>query len=462
MKKICSLFLVVLITLTIFAQSPQSFNYQAIARDATGNIFSNTQIVIGIRIIQGSANGEAVLNEEYTKTTNAFGLINLEIGSQNPTAFSAINWTDGPFFVEVSVNDVLMGTSQLLSVPYSQYAEKAGNGLTVDDAIKLESIQQGAEVNVNADWNATSGDSQILNKPTLIGYGNEADPIFTSWNKSTGINITASQISDFQTSVTNNSAVLANTAKISYPSTDATKLAGIAAGAEVNVNADWNATSGDAQILNKPTISVVDGSETKVTAGTNITVSGTGTAASPYIVNSNTGTGGFVHYIGELFGGGIIVAVWKAGGVEKGLIASLVDMKTSTNSYYMAWSGNTTTIIGLNAQSPINGQTNTNAIIAQSSIADKAATVCNIYSITDGTGTYNDWYLPAVWELNQCYNAAFIVNTILGSINGFQFDYYWSSTETYDNYVGFQYFDYGSTYYDYKTSEYRVRAVRRF
>lgn len=32
------------------------------------------------------------------------------------------------------------------------------------------------------------------------------------------------------------------------------KLAGIAAGAEVNVNADWNASSGDAQILNKPTI----------------------------------------------------------------------------------------------------------------------------------------------------------------------------------------------------------------
>ena len=35
---------------------------------------------------------------------------------------------------------------------------------------------------------------------------------------------------------------------------DYTKLSGIAAGAEVNVNADWNAASGDAQILNKPAI----------------------------------------------------------------------------------------------------------------------------------------------------------------------------------------------------------------
>ena len=39
-----------------------------------------------------------------------------------------------------------------------------------------------------------------------------------------------------------------------YTDEDKTKLAGIAAGAEVNVNADWNAESGDAQILNKPTI----------------------------------------------------------------------------------------------------------------------------------------------------------------------------------------------------------------
>lgn len=40
-----------------------------------------------------------------------------------------------------------------------------------------------------------------------------------------------------------------------YTTTDAAKLAGIAAGAEVNVNADWNATTGDAKILNKPVIS---------------------------------------------------------------------------------------------------------------------------------------------------------------------------------------------------------------
>lgn len=42
-----------------------------------------------------------------------------------------------------------------------------------------------------------------------------------------------------------------------YTNEEKDKLAGIAAGAEVNVNADWNATEGDAQILNKPNLSTV-------------------------------------------------------------------------------------------------------------------------------------------------------------------------------------------------------------
>lgn len=52
-----------------------------------------------------------------------------------------------------------------------------------------------------------------------------------------------------------------------YTNADKTKLDGIEAGAEKNVNADWNATSGDAQILNKPVIPSIVGlaSETFVT-----------------------------------------------------------------------------------------------------------------------------------------------------------------------------------------------------
>jgi len=176
--------------------------------------------------------------------------------------------------------------------------------------------------------------------------------------------------------------------------------------------------------------------------------------------------GGYTHYVGELFGGGIVAAVWKENNVEHCLICSLADMKTSGDVYTMAYSGNTNTFIGT-AGSAVDGQANTNAIIAQSgggNTPDRAATVCDAYTYTDATGTYSDWYLPAIWELNQCYNSSFIINTILGSETGLQFyvgSNYWSSTEYTKNYAWCYYFNNGATYYYFKYDVYRVRAVRR-
>jgi hypothetical protein len=177
---------------------------------------------------------------------------------------------------------------------------------------------------------------------------------------------------------------------------------------------------------------------------------------------STTGnTAGFTHYVGELFGGGIVVSVWKTAGVEHGLIASLTDLSAAlpwTTPEFQQIE------IGPTAQSPINGLANTNAIVAQAGAGtDYAAGLCKAYN----AGGFTDWYLPATWELNQCYNAAMIVNELLGNTNGFQFSnittsFYWSSTEDYGSGAWFQNFFYGGTYSDGKVSNGAVRAVRRF
>lgn len=182
----------------------------------------------------------------------------------------------------------------------------------------------------------------------------------------------------------------------------------------------------------------------------------TGTPSWKPVGGSSSSPSSFVHYVGELFEGGIIVSVWKESGVEHGLIASLANMITSTSSGVMGWSGNTNTASG--ATSLVDGLSNTNTIIAQNSTANKAATICKAYS----GGGYNDWYLPSIWELDQCYNAAFIVNTILGPINGFQFNIYWSSTEKDPSFVYYKYFDQTFNYYSTKGNSYYVRAVRKF
>ena len=68
--------------------------------------------------------------------------------------------------------------------------------------------------------------------------------------------------------------IVTNNAKISFDSTSSTKLGTIAEGAEVNVNADWNATTGDAFIQNKPTLATV------ATTGAYSDLSGTPSLAS--------------------------------------------------------------------------------------------------------------------------------------------------------------------------------------
>ena len=127
--------------------------------------------------------------------------------------------------------------------------------------------------------------------------------------------------------------------------------------------------------------------------------------------------------IGKLLGGGIVVAEWDENGVKKALIASLTDLGFSP------WSPVTNVLIGPTAQSWSNGLGNTNAIIAQTGAPATTAYAAGIAKLYLGGG-FTDWYLPAAWELNMCYNSATVVNRILGA-NGFQTNTwnYWSSTE---------------------------------
>jgi len=485
--------------ISALGQVPESFNYQAILRDASGNVRENETVSIDILLHEGSPDGSAVFSETHAATTNAFGLINLEIGSVNPAGFAAIDWSIGTYFITLVVDGTEMGTSQLLSVPYALYAKTAENvtggisetdpvftssqaaNITVGDITKLSDlsgVNTGDQDLSSLATKTALGDStaQVRSEiPDVSGFvSTETDPVYSA---SQAANISATDITNLgnlsgtNTGDQNLSGLATTTALITglsakvdketgkglstndYTTAEKTKLAGVATGAEVNVNANWNATSGDAQILNKPTIpAAADGSETKVTAGTNVTVTGAGTTGSPYVVNATSGGSGFTHYIGELYGGGIVVAVWKVNGVEHGLIASLTDVSTSAQ-----WSSITETLIGLTAQSPIDGQANTTAIVAQGAVSG-AAYLCDNYS----SGGFNDWYLPAVWELNQCYNAAFVVNTILGATNGIRFASYWSSTELYSNNAWLQGFNYGYSNIGSKYFYYRVRAVRRF
>jgi len=168
------------------------------------------------------------------------------------------------------------------------------------------------------------------------------------------------------------------------------------------------------------------------------------------------GTGGTTN-IGKLLGGGIVVAEWDENGVHKGLIASLTNLSGSLPWTVPAFQSGP--MIGSTAQSFSNGFTNTNAIIAQTGAFATTAYAAGLARLHNGGG-YTDWYLPANWELNMCYDAATIVYRVLGTIAGFTGNVYLSSTEFNVSQAWYKRFNDGSMGGTLKSFTGYVRAVR--
>jgi hypothetical protein len=189
----------------------------------------------------------------------------------------------------------------------------------------------------------------------------------------------------------------------------------------------------------------VDGSETKVTAGTNITVTGTGTTTSPYVVNAET------HAIGDSYGGGIVFYVYDGG--QHGLIAATADQSTG-----IRWYGGSHTNTRARANGVGAGLKNTAIIIANQGPVDGnafAATVCNEYSVTVDGVMYGDWYLPSLYELGLLYTQRIAVGGFSGVV-------YWSSTEYTNTQAWFTNFNTGEQFVEGKLFSWYVRAIRAF
>jgi hypothetical protein len=112
------------------AQTPQGFNYQAIARDASGNQIPNANLQVKLAVL-GDSLGTTVYWEELFNpvTTNAFGLFTVILGrgtrqaTSTVTTFQDVNWKVTPVFVRTQIyyQNVWknMGSSRLWSVPYA-------------------------------------------------------------------------------------------------------------------------------------------------------------------------------------------------------------------------------------------------------------------------------------------------------------------------------------------------------
>lgn len=129
---LCLAFFLMLGTSVTFearAQVPQKMSYQSVLTDAQNKLLINQLVGVRLSIRQGSSTGTVVYTETQTPTTNATGLMSIELGTGTTTDnFSAINWSAGPFFIQSEVDPsggtayTISGVNEFLSVPYALYS----------------------------------------------------------------------------------------------------------------------------------------------------------------------------------------------------------------------------------------------------------------------------------------------------------------------------------------------------
>lgn len=121
-----------IITLTISAQAPQGFNYQATVRNNAGALMINQNVTFKFNVIKDTPTSVPVFSETHYVPTDDLGAVNLVIGKGTATTgtFNTIVWATGTYYLGIELNTgngfKAMGTSQLLSVPYALYAENSG------------------------------------------------------------------------------------------------------------------------------------------------------------------------------------------------------------------------------------------------------------------------------------------------------------------------------------------------
>lgn len=134
-----------MLIVTSFAQVPEKLNYQAVVRNNSGELITNQNIDLQVSIIDNLPDGTDLYIETHSVTSNDYGVISIKVGEGIPTlgTFGAINWLENDKYIktEVDLGDgfIDLGTSQLLSVPFSFYSQFSDSAKVASNAYSLRS-----------------------------------------------------------------------------------------------------------------------------------------------------------------------------------------------------------------------------------------------------------------------------------------------------------------------------------
>ena len=454
MKRIYTILVAVLITASVLAQAPEKMSYQAVVRDASNQLVTNTSVGMQISILQSSATGTAVYIEKQNPTTNANGLITIEIGTGTVVSgdFSTIDWANDTYFIKTETdpaggtNYTITGTSQLMSVPYALHAKTAESITGTVNYTEIDPVYTTSQAS-----NITGID--INNLSNLSGVNTGDQDISGIATNIQAIQDTASQIRadipDISGFITSETDPIYTTSQASnITSTDITNLGNLS-----------GTNTGDQAISRIGlTITLTNGGSFQDSINTY--TAGDGIDITNNVVSEHK------YQIGDFAQGGIVFWLDETG--EHGLVCAKLDQNGGN---VIRWAAGTSTYTMARGDGLYAGGLNTAIIIANQGYGDGstyAARICNELQITEGGKTYGDWYLPSKEELNLMYQNRAIIDSTATTNGGSSFSSlsYWSSTEgvylTLNNLAWFQYNDGLQDMGNKESDQFLVRAVRTF
>ena len=404
MKKIITIYIIILMTASLFAQSPNKMSYQAVIRNSSNTLVTNSAVGMRISILQTSPTGKAVYVETQTPTTNANGLASIEIGGGTVVTgnFSTIDWANGTYFVKTETdpaggtNYSITGTSQLLSVPYALYAKSAGSVGSGTSNLILPTITTNAITGITSNSATFGGAISDANGNQIMERGVVYSTTPNPWLGSPKI-VIGSGIGTFD---------IISDIGHNYP-----------------------------HLLNSNTTYYV---RAYAVTENNITVYGNEVSFTTLTVGQKGPGNGIVFFNKGNTNGG-----WQ-----------YLEAAPSDQSKGTAWGCQGTSIPGTQLTVG-SGKENTSLIVAGCNDTSFPAKLCDNLTL----GGQSDWFLPSRDELNLMYKNLHLNN----EGNFYTSNYYWSSTEQGPFYACYFHFGLGTADKILKSHfTLYVRAIRAF
>ena len=179
MKKFLPLLIFCLLSSILMAQMPKVINYQAVARNSSGQPLANQTIGVRLSVVNTLAGNASLYSETRTVTTNSLGLFNIQFGAPGANAvtgnFNSVGWVNNTssskaLKVELDINNSGTITSA------DSYNGSYPVGISLLSGLVSSPVILGPDVNGNLVKLFTHASGQLI---TVINPNNS--PGITSW-----------------------------------------------------------------------------------------------------------------------------------------------------------------------------------------------------------------------------------------------------------------------------------------